>query len=138
MAETGRIDRLRALLSGPRAPRWVLGIALLIALPTLRLGLQVDDHWHAIYLRRDPHYAALLQPPLELFTFYDGDPARIRAMLEQGWTPWWTDPHLRMAFLRPVSAATHWLDHRLWPGVPALMHLQSVAWYLAVIAAATS
>jgi hypothetical protein len=44
---------------------------------------------------------------------------------------------LRLAFFRPLAGLTHWLDYQLWPEVPALMHLHSLAWLGAIVAVAT-
>ena len=42
---------------------------------------------------------------------------------------WWTDPELSIALLRPVSVATHLLDHALAPRAFWFQHLHSLAWY---------
>ncbi len=135
---SGVFSRLRALLAGPQATRVVLLAAAIVSLPSLFAGLAVDDYWHRIYLTRAARWLPAVKPPLDLFSFYDGNPARNRWLLDQGISAWWTDPRIRISFLRPVSAATHWLDYRLWPHTPILMHAQSIAWYLAVVALATA
>ena len=38
-----------------------------------------------------------------------------------------------MSLCRPVAAFTHWLDYRLFPDSPALMHAQNIAWFAAVV-----
>ena len=48
--------------------------------------------------------------------------------------PWWTDPQIKAAFWRPTVVLTHWLDYRLWPDSPALMHLHSVLWFGVLVA----
>ncbi len=133
-----RFARARALLAGPHATRVAVLAALLVSLPSLFAGFAVDDYWHRIYLTHPARWAPALKPGLGLFTFYDGDPARSRWLLDQGISAWWADPGLRISFLRPVSAITHWLDYRLWPASPLLMHAQSIAWYLAVVAVAVA
>ena len=55
-----------------------------------------------------------------------------------GTLPWWTSETLKIALWRPFTAFTHWLDYRLFPSKPALMHAHNIAWYaLAVFLTAT-
>ena len=62
-----------------------------------------------------------------------GEDASARAIL-----PWWTPEALKISLWRPFTAFTHWLDYRLFPNTPVLMHAHSIAWYaLAVFLAAT-
>ena len=39
-----------------------------------------------------------------------------------------------MAFWRPVSAVTHWLDFAVWSKRPAFVHLHSILGYGALVA----
>jgi len=39
---------------------------------------------------------------------------------------WWAAVDSRNAFYRPLAAATHALDLRLWPDSAALMHLHAL------------
>jgi hypothetical protein len=54
-------------------------------------------------------------------------------MIDLGVMPWWTMPKIKGSFWRPVTVATHWLDYRLWPEQPALMHAQSLLWFAATV-----
>lgn len=130
--------RTRRLLGGPRALVVALVAAAVVALPSLFAGRALDDYWHYVYLTRAPRFLPIVEPPLKLFTFVDGNAKRSRWLLDQGISTWWTDPRLRISFFRPVSAATHWLDYRLWPHTPLLMHVQSIGWYLLVVALAAA
>jgi hypothetical protein len=38
-----------------------------------------------------------------------------------------------MAYFRPIAVMTHWLDYRLWPNAPWLMHLHSLLWFAVVL-----
>jgi hypothetical protein len=128
--------RLRAAFAGPRVIAWATAFAALLSIPVLFQGFAADDHTlRGILLRIHP-WAETAKPPLELFSFYDGDPARARWYVDNGFSPWWTDPTLRLMFFRPLSAFTHWVDFHLWPGSPAVMHALSVSWYLGLVAAA--
>jgi hypothetical protein len=111
-------------------------LAVLVALPSLAGGLAVDDHWHKIMLSHDPAWRSVTKSWYELFTFYDGDPERTHRILDIGLSPWWTDPELRLAFFRPVTAATHAADYALWPTHPWIMHVHSMVWFAALVAVA--
>jgi hypothetical protein len=136
-----RLDRLvaglRARLGSPRAGVLVVALSVLAVASSLGAGMAADDHFHQLLLRNDPRWALIQEPWYELFTFFDGDPARNRFYIERGLTVWWTDLDIVGAFFRPVAAATHLIDARLWPSAPWLMHLHSIAWYAALVAAAT-
>lgn len=138
---TGRLERLvawlRARLGSPRGGLVAVLASVVVVLPSLGAGIAADDHFHALQLANDPRWSATREPWYELFTFFDGDPARTGVFVERGVSIWWTDPHVVAAFFRPVSAATHLLDARLWPEVPWLMHLHSIAWYAALVALAS-
>ena len=51
--------------------------------------------------------------------------------MEHGLGVWWAAPNFKIAFWRPLSALTHAIDLALWPKSAALMHLQTVGWFLA-------
>ncbi|MGO8698151.1 MAG: hypothetical protein ACLQVY_10590 [Limisphaerales bacterium] len=72
-----------------------------------------------------------------LFDYVHGKEAAARAR-EYGVAPWWASEDWTAALWRPLTAFTHWLDYRLYPNTPALMHAHSIAWYaVAVFLAAT-
>lgn len=122
-----------------RLPRWLgsrwlvwvavaLGVAL--TLPSAWLGRSTDDYVQQLRLGHNPGALRGFDPaPLDLFTFASGAPAQRRALMDEGVFSWWTPPGFRLAFWRPLSAATHVLDDALWPHSPALAHLHSVAWF---------
>jgi hypothetical protein len=112
-----------------------LGVAL--TLPSLGAGFYLDDYVLWAAATGAPGLRDLFPRPLDPFAFIDGDPARTRAMMDRGILPWWTPEHARLAFWRPATALTHRLDFALWPGRPALMHLQSVLWFGALLAVLT-
>jgi hypothetical protein len=130
-----RAARLRALLSGPRAVRLAVAVAALLSVPVLYMGLHGDDHILYGILQDRPPWRGIASP-LDLFRFYDGNPERTRIIVDHGFSPWWTDMTLRIAFLRPLTAATHWLDTRLWPDTPGAAHAVSLGFYLGLVAAA--
>lgn len=131
-------------LQKPRSLLVIAAAALVLVLPSLGSRLVLDDNVLALLLRDDPgiegfepqrrRSSPLPAGPLNLFTFTTGHPGTNRALRDEGaLLPWWVDERHLNAFLRPLSSLTHWLDFRLWPGSPLLMHLQSVLWYGALL-----
>lgn len=124
----------------PRAPllirtlgsRWapwiVVALGLALASPALTAGFAADDHLHRLIARDDPGVPGLRSRPLDLFVFASGDPAETAALRDAGVYPWWADPEVRLAFLRPVTSATHAADHALWPDDARLMLLHNLLW----------
>ncbi|MEP7010977.1 MAG: hypothetical protein ABJC13_11690 [Acidobacteriota bacterium] len=127
---------LARLLRGLAAPRWPWFAALFSAflmLPSLQLGFQLDDFpQRLIWLGQ----TEINIHPLNAFASVDGSAATNAKFRDLGFTPWWSAPDLKFALCRPLSAATHWLDFQLWPDMPMLMHLQSLAWLAGLVLAA--
>jgi len=46
---------------------------------------------------------------------------------------WWTQEDYRASNWRPVDSLTHWLDYRLWPNTSALIHVQNILWFTAIV-----
>jgi hypothetical protein len=110
----------------------VLGVCLLS--PSLISGLVADDYFHELMLRDDPGLHVLSHGPLDLFRFADGHPESVRALIDEGVFPWWVDPKVVLAFFRPLSSLSHFIDYQLWPSQPFLMHLHSLLWFGVLIA----
>jgi hypothetical protein len=124
-----RAPALIRSLSWPFAPVASVGLALLLASPALLTGFAGDDYFHKLVLTGNRSIAAVPDNPLQMFVWANGDSARGHAMMEVGMTGWWTNPRLVMAYFRPIAVMTHWLDYRLWPNTPWLMHLHSLLWF---------
>lgn len=107
----------------------VLGI--LLALPSLWVGMQLDDyfHWGLVTQRSQVLQTVSPASPYGLFSFVDGDPARVFDLMNLGLAPWWTYPQVEYAFWRPLTELTHGLDYSLWPHLPKLMHVQSLLYF---------
>jgi hypothetical protein len=74
-------------------------------------------------------------PPIPSASNAHGLRKRGRSCHEQeGIFPWWDDPEARLAFMRPITAATHVLDHALWRDIGWPMHLHSALWALLLLA----
>ena len=112
---------------------WVAAIGMALTLPSLWAGLYLDDYVLWAAASGAPALRDLFPRPLDMFAFIDGDPGRTRQMMDRGILPWWTFEHARLAFWRPATALTHWLDFALWPDRPPLMHLHNVAWFGALL-----
>ena len=112
----------------PRLPLGVALCAIVLSLPALGIGWQADDYFLRAAILHPPELNGLLPGPLDPYSFAGGDPARTERMVAAGLLPWWTLPSLRLAFFRPLTALTFWLDYAFWPQSPALMHAQSLLW----------
>ncbi len=112
-------------------------LAVLLVSPALWTGWQLDDFVHRYYLLGFPGIDGTQKSPLDLFSFLDGIPSHNHDLMDAGLLPWWTFPGLRLSFWRPLTGLSHALDYALWPATPALMHLQNLFWFAAVILVAT-
>jgi hypothetical protein len=128
---------LRRWLSRRRLPLVLSLLAVLLCAPSLWLGLFADDYVLRVALADPSPAPALARSPWRLFAFIDSEPA-LRHAIDLGGVPWWSSPGLRLAFFRPLAGLTHWVDFRLWPHHPWLMHAQSLLWFGAAIAAAAA
>lgn len=99
----------------------------------LRLGFVLDDYKLLAHVEGVMPQAR----PLDYFSFAR-DPAEFRPQVERGPFPWWTWPGIQLAFFRPLSSATIWLDHALFGRAAWAWHAHSLLWYLALILAAAA
>jgi hypothetical protein len=129
-------DTIRHILSHRRLPLFVAALAVLLCISSLWLGLQNDDHVLRLVLSDPPLDPEWTRSPFNAFSFVDGEEELIRRAVEEGRIPWWTHPKLKLAFLRPVTSITHWIDFNVWPDLPWMMHLQSLLWFAGAIIAA--
>jgi hypothetical protein len=103
---------------------------MLLALPSVRSGFQIDDWWMRAASLDPPGLETAFAPDDEsLFRVADGDSARTRRLVDIGMLPWWCEENFKLWFWRPASEWTHRLDYFLWPDDPARMHLQSLLWF---------
>ncbi len=120
--------RARLLAQSRAYPFLIAAAAMLLALPSLRNGLIMDDYYHRAVLDPQSPYRELLGPPAAMFRFFHGTPERTQKLVDLGVFPWWTDLYIKAEFLQAIPTLTHRLDYLLWPNSPALMHAQSVLW----------
>lgn len=127
--------KLRGWLQNRHLPWQLALLALLLCAPSLRLEWLFDDDFHRLALTQ-PEGSMLRRSPAELFVFMEGDEAVNRQSVVMGMLPWWSHEGLRLAFFRPLAGLTHWVDYKVWPELPSLMHLHSLAWLGGVVIAA--
>ncbi len=124
-----------AVLAHRRLGWLAAALAVLLSLPALRTGLFADDYFHKAVLTGSRTLVEFAPSPVDMFAFFDADPGRTHRLMDAGFVPWWVYPGMKAAFWRPLTVLTHWLDYRLWPHHPWLMHAQNIAWYGALVAA---
>lgn len=126
---------------------WVLSIiAVIMMLPALKTGLVMDD-----IIQRIPQIEPSQIPPdlhrtgfvpdntgqlstvlFETFGF-PRDRTRHEMLRDYGIAPWWIPAEAKISLWRPFTAFTHWLDYRLFPDSPVLMHAHNIAWFAFVV-----
>jgi hypothetical protein len=132
------VSRVKSWISSKRLPRAALIAAFVFALPSLGGGLAMDDLWHRAKITHSLTWSSASSTGMmSLFDFVNGSAEEHRQFVEAGFLPWWVTNELRVSFFRPVSCLTHALDYALWPRTPALMHAQSILWYVALVALVT-
>jgi hypothetical protein len=118
---------LRDLLAKPSVP-WALAlVALVLALPTLTMGVMLDD----FVMRYAVEGGAFPGGPRgvwDLYRFADGG-AGTRDAITMGLYPWWTSPDLKLAFFRPLASLWIALDQTVFAGKPWVAHLGNVLAY---------
>ncbi len=123
-------DWLATWLVNRRLPLMVATIGMVLTFPGLWLGWQTDDHLHrASFTDEFPVMADARRPFWDMFAFVKEGTLESSGVIERGELPWWTPPNFKIAFFRPVAGITHWIDYKLWPHSPWIMHAQSIAWY---------
>jgi hypothetical protein len=131
-----RVDKLRHGLLSARAQALLLVSAAVLGSSSIGPYRALDDFVLGLIAQGRGAALGLTRDRFDLFTFTTGDVANNRRLMDVGlMLPWWTDEELRVAFFRPISSFTHFIDERLWPAHPALMHAQSLLWFLAMLAA---
>lgn len=117
---------LQTQLARRAAPLVFAAVSTLILCLSCTTGLSADDYVHTLLLEHGAGIAGFDRAPWDIFRF--ATPEFTPLLQEAGIFAWWDDPRAKLAFLRPLSALTHVLDHTLFPDSPALMHLHSVLW----------
>ncbi|HOJ33179.1 MAG TPA: hypothetical protein PKY35_09515 [Candidatus Hydrogenedentes bacterium] len=103
-------------------------LAVLLGLPSVWTGMSADDYVIRSIVLQKSSLAKDVGTPLDTFAFIPS-PEHVARGIEKGVYPWWTAPDARLAFWRPLSAATHWLDFHAFPNAFWLMHLENLLCY---------
>lgn len=109
----------------------VLTAGAVVNRAALRATLDLDDFAQRAMIE------GTLTPRRGPFNLYDliADDNRA-ALLDRGVIPWWSDPHLRVRFLRPLPSLLVWVDHRLFGNDAFGPHVWSFLWWAAAVLAA--
>jgi hypothetical protein len=124
------LERLKRPLAHRRAVLYITLLAVLFTLPSLFVGFATDDHFFRSAFHGFPGLPEFKQSPIETFRFFfESDPAVREARMERGLLPWWIGQHTRIAFMRPFTSVTHWVDYKLFGETAWPMHVHSVLWF---------
>jgi hypothetical protein len=113
---------------------WPLLVGAVLSCTAFSVGFANDDLAHRLWLEGAlPDYAL---PAHALYDFsgkYSG-----QALVTSEHAPWFTDPEWSLRFFRPLSSWSLALDHWLFGRNAAAAHAHSLAWFLALAAAASA
>ncbi|MCX5899126.1 MAG: hypothetical protein NTX06_00050, partial [Proteobacteria bacterium] len=116
-------------LTDSRAYLVLLVCSVILLFPSVFTGFSADDYILRAIILQDHTVSKLPDSPLDAFLFVPNDAEGLQQQVEMGLLPWWTHPQLRIAFMRPLSALTHWFDFHCFPDAPWLMHIHNIVWY---------
>jgi hypothetical protein len=138
------IEFFKRLLGHRQLPTLLAAGAILAMLPALKTGLAMDD------LIQRPFQFKASQLPVRMRELLPPDsgslrrvlaglfgsivnPAQVALAKDYGLLGWWGPDAIKCGLWRPFTAFTHWLDYRLFPDSPALMHAHNIGWFAAAI-----
>jgi len=117
-------------MSPRRAHLGLVILGVLLVLPSLRAGFFGDDYLQIAQLEG---WSANPVGPLNLYSFVPPDGGVLARLLDLG-APYFTAPHLKIQFFRPLSSALMALDHVLYGRNPLPYHIDTLLWYAALLA----
>ncbi len=117
--------KLRDLLASKKMP-WVAALAaFVLGLPTLGMGVMLDDFVMRYVVQKTGPFPGGPRGVWDLYRFADGGEG-VHDAIAMGLYPWWSSPHLKLAFFRPLSSLWVAVDQSLFVGSPWIAHLGSV------------
>jgi hypothetical protein len=140
------ITQVRRGLEHRYMPAVIACLAAVIMLPALNAGLIMDDLFHRVklvepsQLPEQLHAAGLVSDDAgtaeaamrDMYSFVRSE-RDLNRQMDFGMCPWWTADGMRGANWRPLDSFTHWLDYRLFPESPLLMHVHNIIWFSALV-----
>jgi hypothetical protein len=126
-AENRRSGSWLIKLTTPRAQLSACALAVALCLPTLFVGLQLDDYPLVLRMKRPDLDRWSGSAPFDLFRWFDA--AHIRRLTDGLGLPWWTYQDGRCAFFRPLASLTHAFDYALFAQSALPMHLHNLLWF---------
>jgi hypothetical protein len=122
------VERRRGpILSDRRAIPAIVALGGLLALPSLQIGFYQDD-WDLIAaLRRG------VRPFYDLFRFATGDLRGNQALIGSGDYPFWIAPDFKLHLIRPLTSIVLSIDNAVFGNEPLGYHLDTLAWYVALL-----
>jgi hypothetical protein len=96
----------------------------IVFLPAIRAPLFLDDYFQTSMV--EGAYP-VPRSPFDLYNFVGDEDRAI--LMDRGLLPWWSHPKITVRFLRPLSSALIYFDHRVLGNRPLLSHLHSFAWW---------
>lgn len=117
--------------ASPRGTAGAVLLGILLALPSLGVGLVHDDLLLRLALAVGP--AGEPVAAHALYDFTTADPTRTSWLVEAGHMPWFTSPELSMRFFRPLSSLLYALDVALFGDAALPAHLHTLAWLVSFI-----
>lgn len=135
---------LKGFLASKYLPWIAAAMAIIFMLPAIKEGLLTDD-----LIQRIPQLKPSQIPPnlyrtgavpentgtLKAVIFETFGFTRTKQRLEKGinygMLPWCFTKDTKCSLWRPLTAFTHWLDYRIFPNSPALMHVRNILWFAA-------
>jgi hypothetical protein len=137
---------LKRILESRYLPWMVSIIAVVVMLPAVKTGLVMDDLG-----QRFPQLPPA-QIPAGLFRtgYVPDNSGRLFTVMSDlfgfprdrnhwkmaknyGILPWWLSDDTQCSLWRPLTSVSHWLDYRLYPDRPVLMHIHNILWFAAIV-----
>ena len=132
-------QRIQPVLTSKYWNSIIIGLCVLIYLPSIYSGYFADDNWHHLEYSQvaiqklSISDAIIHKGATELYSFSGKNPERIEALRDKGIVPWWISENIKINFFRPLSSLTLAFDYTLWPDTPLIAHIHNLLWFLLLV-----